>query len=95
MNTMNEQALLERTRDAYSFDRYGATAWANAIRLLDAEGYTEDEIEWILCSKYMRWAADHFGVRSHAELDDVIETLNGTEIILYGNKWSRIEIEQD
>ena len=56
---INEDALHARTQDAYSFDRYGAEAWMQAIRLL-IELYTEEEVEWILRSKYMRWAADHF-----------------------------------
>lgn len=80
---INENALHARAQDAYSFDRYGAEAWMNAIRLL-IELYTEEEVEWILRSKYMRWAADRFG--------DAI--LDGSEIIKYRDLFG-IEIEEE
>lgn len=89
---INEDALHARTQDAYSFDRYGAEAWMQAIRLL-IELYTEEEVEWILRSKYMRWAADHFHKWVEVE-GDGYEVLDGSEIIKYRDKWG-IEIEED
>lgn len=95
---INENALHERTQDAYSFYRYGAEAWMNAIRLLAGVGYTEEEVEWILRSKYMRWAADQFGMWL-AELDDPDDPhsdniLDGSEIIKYRDQYG-IDIEQE
>lgn len=51
-------ALIERTIDAYSFNRYGRKNWELAIRRLLRIGFSEREIEAILLSKWMRWAAD-------------------------------------
>lgn len=93
---INENALHARTQDAYSFDRYGAEAWMNAIRLL-APFYTEEEVEWILYSKYMRWAADRFGVwTGDPNEDDPYgeNVLDGSEIIKYRD-YTTIDIERD
>lgn len=50
------QEIEERTKDAYSFPRYAN--WLACVRLLLERGYTEKQTEWILRSKWMRWAAD-------------------------------------
>lgn len=71
------------TRDAYSYKRYKATAWRVAIGELDKLGFNEFEIETILRSKLMRWAADEFetvGPRGGARL-------TGKEIILKIRKY--------
>jgi hypothetical protein len=69
----------------------------NAIRLLILF-YTEEEVEWILRSKYMRWAADRFGVWTPADPADKDSdghtTLDGSEIIKYRDQWG-IDIEDD
>lgn len=49
--------IADRTEDAYSCDRYG-NEWANCAKTLLVRGYTEAETEWVLRSKWMRWAAD-------------------------------------
>lgn len=49
-------ALAERTRDAYSVDRY--VSWSACAEMILLLGYSEDEAEAILRSKWMRWAAD-------------------------------------
>ena len=90
--------MLERTRDAYSFDRYGEEAWLNAISLLSLI-YNEAEVEWILYSKYMRWAADRFGTWS-GDVDENGEDighmiLDGEEIIKYTAYNGGITIERD
>lgn len=90
---IDDNALHKRTQDAYSFDSYGPEAWMNAIRLL-APFYTEEEVEWILRSKYMRWAADEFGARKKNPDDETERVLDGTEIIKYRDKWG-IKIEED
>ena len=93
MVLVNENALHARAQDAYSFDRYGAEAWMNAIRLL-APFYTEEEVEWILRSKYMRWAADRFGDWSNPDEEDSTKCLDGSEIIEYRDQYG-IDIERD
>ncbi len=94
---IDENALHARTQDAYSFDRYGAEAWMNAIRLL-IELYDEEDTEWILRSKYMRWAADRFHVwvpdDPEAEDSEGHELLDGSEIIQYRD-YTTIDIEDD
>lgn len=91
---MNEQ-MLNQTRDAYSFDRYGEEAWRTAIVNLYAMGYNDEQVEWVLRSKYMRWAADHFASRINCDEEgDCDEVCDGSEIVLYRHKWG-IEIEED
>ena len=55
---INVNALAQRTEDAYSFSNYGAQSWRQCIRILAKRGLGEREIEAILRSKWMRWAAD-------------------------------------
>jgi len=50
--------LVDDTEDAYSFERYGKLNWADCINMLDATGFTAQNIEAILRSKWMRWAGD-------------------------------------
>ena len=51
--------IAEECEDAYSFDRYSASGWRASARLCAQKGFNEEQIEWILRSKWMRWAADH------------------------------------
>lgn len=50
--------LATSTVDAYSFSRYGWTAWNASAQLLARRGYDADQIEAIMRSKWMRWASD-------------------------------------
>lgn len=50
-----------QTSDAYSYDRYGNGEWVKCIIFLKEEGYTREEIDWILRHKHMRWAGDEYG----------------------------------
>lgn len=87
--------LSEKTSDAYAYDRYGEGAWMHSIVNLSAIGYTLEQIEWILYSKYMRWAADRFGTWAAGEdKSNPSVTLNGTEIIQYHGIHG-IEIKDD
>lgn len=61
MNLGVVDKLIEKTSDAYSFDRYGDILWGEIIKWLLEGGYNEAEIEIILRSKFMRWAMDHMG----------------------------------
>lgn len=56
--TEDQAALLaEKTRDAYSASLYGAS-WVACAKLLARRGLNDAEIEAVLRSKWMRWAAD-------------------------------------
>lgn len=50
--------IAERTQDAYSFCRYAPGAWEACAFMLLGHGYTEQNVEAILRSKWMRWAGD-------------------------------------
>lgn len=64
--TTTTKTTAQRVRDltaatwetAYSFSRYGAAGWRSAIRELIRRGFDNREIEAVLRSKFMRWAAD-------------------------------------
>ena len=60
---MTYHELAERTSDAYSYDRYGASGWRGSARALLRAGFTPDDAEAILRSKLTRWAADMGGRR--------------------------------
>ena len=54
--------LLEETKDAYSFNRYGAAEWyAICKHLLNYQGFNFDEAKMFLYSKNLRHAADFSG----------------------------------
>lgn len=59
MNRYEIKDLAEKTSDSYSFDRY--RSWVGVIKLLDKRGLTPREIEAVVRSKWMRWAADAKG----------------------------------
>ncbi len=48
--------LAEKTSGSYSFDRY--KNWNAVIQMLINKGYSNDEIEAIVMSKWTRWACD-------------------------------------
>lgn len=58
--TTTEQAkqAANGARDAYSHDRYTIAGWMQIALRLAAEGANPAEIDWVLRSKHMRWAAD-------------------------------------
>ena len=51
--------LAEKTKDAYSAERYGKKCWLAQTKFLLTK-FTEEQVEWVLRSKHMRWAADKF-----------------------------------
>jgi ABC-type nitrate/sulfonate/bicarbonate transport system substrate-binding protein len=65
----------EATKDAYSYDRYGSAKWRKVIRHL-LKSYNEKQVELILGSKYMRWAADHVEDNNGVSAAKVIKQLN-------------------
>jgi hypothetical protein len=65
---------------AYSADRYGADEWRKAAGFLAAHGFTAEEIETILKSKWMRWAADNLGNDGKAShIRAYIKAMHGDE----------------
>ena len=50
--------LARKTCDAYSVFRY--RSWPNVARLLLKQGFTDEQAEIIMRSKWMRWAADDY-----------------------------------
>jgi hypothetical protein len=54
--TERAKYLAEKTSGSYSFDRY--RNWNAVVQMLINKGYTNDEIEAILMSKWTRWACD-------------------------------------
>lgn len=74
MPTINKaEKLAERTSDAYSADRY--LSWTACAALLLGRGFSEDEAEAILRSKWMRWAADQADGEK-ATVDDLANWLD-------------------
>jgi hypothetical protein len=53
--------IMDYTRDAYSYDRYGEDVWEEIIEFLLSKNVLPEVIEWVLISKHMRWAADSIG----------------------------------
>jgi hypothetical protein len=80
--TAQIDALLDRTRDAYSFDTYGESGWRGAIAMLVRRGYDDRQIEAILRSKWTRWAGDMsnkpHGRNNGADLARFLDTAKGT-----------------
>lgn len=56
---MAVQSVFQKTKDAYSFNRYAKSAWRGAIQYLRSIGLSDRQIEAVLRSKHMRWAADN------------------------------------
>jgi len=54
-------AVAAATQDAYSFEAYGEQGWRGCALLLRTRGLDKFEIEAVLRSKHMRWAADDAG----------------------------------
>ena len=63
MNTTTKnntiKLLMNKTEDAYSRERYGNQLWRTSIKYL-LKYYNTKQVEWILRSKHMRWAADAY-----------------------------------
>jgi hypothetical protein len=53
------KALGEKTWDAYSAPAYGKRNWAEVAQMLLARGFTAEQAEIIMRSKWTRWARDH------------------------------------
>jgi hypothetical protein len=52
------RAIANKTRDAYSFDRY--KDWVGVIKSLLKDGFSKRHTEELVESKFMRWAADTY-----------------------------------
>ena len=76
------QRIADRTADAYSFDRYGATSWRACVKLLFQRGFNEQETEAILRSKWMRWASDQTSrpLATSRDLARYLDTMKPAEL---------------
>ncbi len=72
--------IVDRTTDAYAFGRYySRREWQHIIQFLrgvGSEDYSDDEVEEILRSKHMRWAADHVEKSRSVTLADFMSYYN-------------------
>lgn len=66
-NIQRAVAIAARTADAHSAERYGRH-WKMCALLLVERGYSDDECEAILRSKWMRYAADLHSVANQEAL---------------------------
>ena len=80
--------IVLETKDAYSFNRYGETAWTESAKNLHNLGYSNKKIVEILRSKIMRWAADCYA-NQDSENNDVCD---GMEVVKYHNQYGKIVI---
>lgn len=73
------KAIAERTQDAYSYPRY--VSWIGCVILLSKRGLDERQIEAILRSKWMRYAADNamFGDATSGDLRRWLHSNNITQ----------------
>lgn len=81
------QKIADQTREAYSFDTYGAAEWLACAQLLMDRNFTAEEAKWVLESKLTRWAADAHGATAKglaAFLDDprnkALETIRANTV---------------
>lgn len=81
--------IADRTYEgAFSAERYGRTEWRKAARLMADRGFAAEQIEAVLKSKWMRWAADAAGTsRGKADhlaayLNKNVRTLNDDLVLL-------------
>lgn len=68
-----------RFNDAFSAGRYGLTEWRKAALWMASHGFTGEEIETILHSKWMRWAADASGEATSGAVRKYILAMHGDE----------------
>lgn len=72
------EALAERTSDAYSHDRYAS--WKACAAALLRRGYTDQQAEEILRSKFTRWAADRSDAPyGHATASDLLRFMDRSQ----------------
>lgn len=72
------KALAQRTRDAYSFDRYGYSSWHACCAMLLRRGFSEEQAEKLMRSRWTRAAAD-FNAKVHdATSGDLARYLENT-----------------
>lgn len=71
MTTNLEAArIATKAEDAFSREKYTTAGWIGIAKRLAVEGASPAEIEWVLRSKHMRWAADFSNRRSNVTLFD-------------------------
>jgi hypothetical protein len=71
------RAIANKTRDAYSFDRY--KNWVSVCKFLLKKEFTARETEEIVESKLMRWCYDHWNKRGKVPTSHFIKFFNENE----------------
>jgi hypothetical protein len=71
------EALARRTMDAYAVPLYAS--WTACAGALLRRGYTEQQAEQILRSKFARWAADQAGRLGRATSLDLLRFIDGCQ----------------
>lgn len=80
------EQMAERLSDAFSSDRY-RNGWSATIRMLRGRGYSDQQVEAIIRSKWTRWAGDHSGKRYGQVTASDLATLIDSTINRKGRRW--------
>jgi hypothetical protein len=64
---IDAQDIADRTKNAFSYTRFGRARWIAITRILLNHGFDAQQAEIILRSKFMRWAMDSIGEDMSAE----------------------------
>jgi hypothetical protein len=81
--TKKPEQITYETLDSYSANRYGNREWVNCAAYLQGLGLSDADVETVLRSKVMRWAADdcnnsddYFDYPTVADLRNYVESCN-------------------
>lgn len=72
------EALAQRTKDAYSFDKYSYVSWRACCAMLLRRGFSDEEAEQLMRSRWTRAAADFSCKVSGATSGDLARYLKNT-----------------
>jgi hypothetical protein len=61
-NIIKASDIAAKTTNAYMYDIYGKKQWVEVIAFLLENGSDEEQAEWIVRSKHMRWCNDNLDV---------------------------------
>lgn len=85
------EQMAERLSDAFSTDRHRGE-WTASIRMLRQRGYSDQQVEAIIRSKWTRWAGDHsnkpYGRVTASDLAALIDVTVASK----GQRWWKREV---
>ena len=58
VSELDSWVIAKRCNTAFSRDAYTTSGWQGSAKWLAGQGFDKYQIEWVLRSKWMRWAAD-------------------------------------